>query len=449
MKINISPARTAAYKILYDVFENKAFSNISVNKHIDLSLKNESDRKLAVHIVYGTIKKKNRLEKILSEFSNIPVGQIHPSVRVILFFSLYQIIYMDKIPEYALVNDAANMCKFYRQQAAVGFANAVLRNAIRQKTSLLKKESDPQQLLHAEYGFPIWLTEMLKNQYSMEKIISFAQASEDIPEIYIKVNTYKTNESSLMDAFAEKGIVTEKTYVPDTLKVIGTNNIFMSEEYKKGLFFAQDISGTLSGFALNPNHGDKIIDLCSAPGGKSFHAAILSDNTDILSCDIIPNKLELVKRSARQLGLSGIKVVKRDASVLWTDEQEQYDKVICDVPCSGIGVIRRKPDILSRITKEYITELIALQKSILENGIHYLKPGGILIYSTCTINRDENTGVVESMMRERNDLELVPITMPFQLKTVHPEMQNGMLQLFPGDDECDGFFMAKIMRKKR
>ena len=202
-------------------------------------------------------------------------------------------------------------------------------------------------------------------------------------------------------------------------------------------------------FPAGPKPGEKAVDLCCAPGGKSFHAAILSDNTDILSCDIIPNKLELVKRSARQLGLSGIKVVKRDATVLWTEEKEQYDKVICDVPCSGIGVIRRKPDILSRITKEYITELIALQKSILNNGIHYLKPGGILIYSTCTINRDENTGVVESLMRERDDLELVPIKMPFQLKSEHPEMKNGMLQLCPTDDECDGFFMAKIMRKQR
>jgi len=448
MKINISPARTAAYKILFDVFENGAFSNIAINRHIDLSLKNPNDRKLAVHLVYGTIKKKNRLEAVLSGLSNIPIDKIHPSIRVILFFSLYQIIYMDKIPEYAIVNDAVNMCKFYGQPSAVSFVNAILRNALRQKASYsVRNSSDAMLVLDEEYGFPRWISEMLFSQYGAEKILKFAKASEDAPEVSIKVNILKTTEAILADSLAEKEIVTEKTIIPDSLFIKSSVNIFMTEEYRNGWFFAQDISGTICGYALDPQPGDRIIDLCSAPGGKSFHAGILSHNTDILSCDIVTKKLEIVKRSAWQLGLSGIRAVKRDAVVMRAEEKELYDRVICDVPCSGLGVIRRKPEILYRLNEDHMADLTALQSKIIANALDYLKPGGTMIYSTCTINRLENSEIVRKALAKRQDAELVPITLPFQLPVNHPELSDGMLQLWTDTDGCDGFFMAKIRKK--
>ncbi len=447
MKKNISPARTTAYKILNDVLGNKAFSNISVNANLNLSLKNEKDRRLAVHIVYGTLKKKNRLEKILTELSNIPIDKINPSVRIILFMSIYQIAYMSKIPEYALVNDAVNMCKFYGNHSAASFVNAVLRNALRRKNKLIEKENDFLDLMYYEYGFPKWITRSLQKHYTEDFLLQYAKASEEAPDVFVRVNTLKIQKDMLKESLAEQNIHVQSTYVPETLKVLSDRNIFSDDSYRNGWFYAQDLSGVISGYALDPQKEDKIIDLCSAPGGKSFNAGILSFNSDILSCDINTTKLDLVKRSAKQLGLSGIKVVKRDATIRNEKEEGMYDRVICDVPCSGLGVIKRKPEILYRLTEEHISNLLDLQQKILTVGLSYLKKGGTLLYSTCTLNPEENMGIVESVIKQHNNIELVPIELPFQLKAQHKEMKSGSLLLDPMHDDCDGFFMAKLTKK--
>ena len=447
MKKNISPARTTAYKILNDVLENKAFSNISVNSNLNISLKNEKDRRLAVHIVYGTLKKKNRLEKILTELSNIPIDKINPGVRIILFMSLYQIAYMSKIPEYALVNDAVNMCKFYGNHSAASFVNAILRNALRSKDKLISNEKDFFDFMYYEYGFPKWITKSLKKYYSEDFLLQYAKASEEAPDVFIRINTLKVQENIVKETLAEGNTNVQSTYVPGALKVLSDKNIFSDNTYRNGWFYAQDLSGVISGYALDPQKDDKIIDLCSAPGGKSFNAGILSYNSYILSCDINTTKLDLVKRSARQLGLSGIKVVKRDATVLNEKEAGYYDRVICDVPCSGLGVIKRKPEILFRLTEDHISNLMDLQKKILTAGLNYLKKGGTLLYSTCTLNHDENMGIVESVVKQHDNIELVPIELPFRLKAQHPEMKSGSLLLNPIHDNCDGFFIAKLTKK--
>ena len=447
MKKNISPARTTAYKILNDVLENKAFSNISVNANLNISLKNEKDRRLAVHIVYGTLKKKNRLEKILAELSNIPTDKINSSVRIILLMSIYQIAYMSKIPEYALVNDAVNMCKFYGNHSAASFVNAILRNALRRKNNLIGKEQDFFDLMYYEYGFPKWILQTLKNHYTEDFLLQYAKASEEAPDVFVRINTLKVQEDILKESLAERSIQVQSTYVPETLKVLSDRNIFSDNAYRNGWFYAQDLSGVVSGYALDPQKDDTIIDLCSAPGGKSFNAGILSYNSDILSCDINTTKLDLVKRSAKQLGLSGIKVVKRDATVINEKEVGKYNRVICDVPCSGLGVIKRKPEILYRLTEEHISNLLILQAKILTTGLNYLKKGGTLLYSTCTLNPDENMGIVDSVIKQNNSIELVPIELPFQLKTQHKEMKSGQLFLDPIQDDCDGFFMAKLTKK--
>ncbi len=446
MKINISPARTTAYKILYDVLENKAFSNVSINKNLDLSLKNENDRRLAVNIIYGSLKKRNRLEKIIASLSTIDIKSIDKKVKIILILSLYQIVYLDKIPEYALVNDAVNMCKFYAGQSGASFVNGVLRNALRKKSELIMHEKDFDEYMFYEFGFPKWVTELLQKNYDKAYIKSYAQWCESAPDLFIRVNTLKTSTDILSSLLSQRGIKTESTYVPDTLKVLSNSNIFFTKEYKEGLFYAQDLSGVISGYVLDPQKGDKIIDMCSAPGGKSFNASILSLNSEMLSADINTIKLELVKRSAKQLGLSGIKAVKRDASVLNEQEAGLYDKVICDVPCSGLGVIKRKPEILFNLTQEHVSSLIKLQGQILENGFHYLKKGGTLIYSTCTMNAQENFDQIAELLNRKKNAKLAAIQLPFKLLNKHSETEKGILNLDPVSDQCDGFFMAKITK---
>ena len=446
MKINISDARTVSYKILFDVIENGAFSNISVNNHLN-AIKNEIDRKLAVNIVYGTLKKRNRLEKILDTLSKSPVDQIDPRARIIILMSLYQILYLDKIPEYALVNDAVNMAKFHLNQGVGSFVNGVLRSAIRRKDELIVKEKALSEHLFYEYGFPVWFSKLIVKHYSKDYLVALAKEFNKSADVFVRVNTYVTTKEDLVKELEEIGVKCEDTYVPNTIKVIANQNLFSSVAYKSGHFFVQDLSGVISAYALGAKKGDRTIDLCSAPGAKSFNVGIMSEDSEVISCDVNTKKLEIVKRTAQQLGLKKLRTYKRDATKVYNDEQNKYDNVICDVPCSGMGVIKRKPEILFNLTEKHIKDTALLQRRILQSGVDYLKVGGTLIYSTCTINPDENQKNVEFILSENPSLELVEIKLPFELPTKHDEMKKGQLMLDPTRDGCDGFFMAKLTKK--
>ena len=302
--------------------------------------------------------------------------------------------------------------------------------------------------MYYEYGFPKWITQTLKNHYTEDFLLQYAKASEEAPDVFVRINTLKVQEDIFKESLAERKTYTYNLHMYlGALKVLSDRNIFLDNTYRNGWFYAQDLSGVISGYALDPQKDDKIIDLCSAPGGKSFNAGILSYNSEILACDINTTKLDLVKRSAKQLGLSGIKAVKRDATVINEKEVGKYDRVICDVPCSGLGVIKRKPEILYRLTEEHVSNLLDLQQKILTIGLSYLKKGGTLLYSTCTLNPDENMGIIQSVIKQHDNIELVPIELPFKLKSQHKEMKSGRLLLDPMCDDCDGFFMAKLTKK--
>jgi 16S rRNA (cytosine967-C5)-methyltransferase len=444
LKQSIAPARIYACKILHDVMQNGAYSNIAVNKHL-ASLKNDADRRLAVQISYGTIKKKNRLEKVLFSFSTRK--EIEPTAHIILLMSLYQIMYLDKIPQYAIVNDAVNLCRFYGLHAAASFVNGVLRNVLRNKETLTERESDSFVFLYYEYGFPQWISELIFDAYGDAFLQAYAKQSQDAPDLFLRVNTRKTDTEALQKQFSARGIETEPTYVPDTLKTVGSGDVFGTEPFRNGLFYVQDLSGVIAGYALSPQHEDRMIDLCSAPGGKSFNLGILSQDGSVLSCDISTAKLELVKRTAKQLGLEHLKAVRRDATKIIPEERGTYDCIVCDVPCSGLGVVRRKPEILSRLKQEDISALVALQEKILDTAIAYLKQGGTLVYSTCTLNPSENEVQIEKALQRHPEIKSVPIVLSFELQEKHLEMKDGRLLLTPMRDGCDGFFMAKLTKK--
>ncbi len=448
MNKKISVARIQAYKALCEVIINKAFSNIAVNKHINLCVKSIEDRKLAINIVYGTLKKTCQLERVINMLSSKPSESLDASVKVILMMSLYQLMYLDKIPHYAVVCDAVEMCKVYKFKSAASFVNAVLRNALRKKDKLITKHSDFDEIMLYECNFPVWLTNLLKKDYSKNRLVSIAKAFEAPPCVYIRVNTLKITPDQLLKKLEDEGIAACNTYVPNTLKIMSGVNIFSSKAYKDGDFYAQDISGVIAGYVLSPEKNDNILDICAAPGGKSFNAAIISKTAKVLSCDINAVKLDMLKRSASQMGLSNISTLKRDAVSCFDDQKCFFDKVICDVPCSGLGVIARKPEILSNITKTHIDNLVCLQKNILLRACDYIKQGGIIVYSTCTLNKSENFGVIEKILKERSDVSLTAIKLDFELKTAHEEMKRGLLELYPDKDECDGFFIAKLTKNK-
>ncbi len=448
MKTNISPSRICAYKILYDVLENKAFSNISVNKHLNSSLKLSSDRALCVNIVYGTLKNRNRLLKIISKISKTSVEKLDKKEEIILLMSIYQLFYLKKVPDYAIINDAVSMAKFYVGSSVTGFTNAVLRSAQRQKGELLnEKEDEFSELMYYEYGYEKWLTKLLCEDYSERVLLEYARACEMTPNLTVRVNTLKTDDEGAIKELANDGITAEKTYVPHVLKIKGAENVFSKNAFKNGLFFAQDISGAISGFVLGEGSEEEILDLCAAPGAKSFGAAMLNPKAEIISCDISANKLELLKQTAKQLGLKNIRTIRSDSTEENPKFINRFEKVICDVPCSGLGVVRRKPEILYNATQAHIKNLRAIQTKCIENATKYIKHNGTFVYSTCTINKDENERVLEDILRSNKKLKPVPITLPFELLSSHPEAKDGMLCLNPQNDDSDGFFIAKIIKK--
>lgn len=448
MKTNISPSRICAYKILYDVLENKAFSNISVNKHLNSSLKLSSDRALCVNIVYGTLKNRNRLLKIIGRISKTPVEKLDKKEEIILLMSIYQLFYLKKVPDYAIINDAVSMAKFYVGSSVTGFTNAVLRNVQRQKDELLnEREDDFFELMYYEYGYEKWLTKLLCGDYSKEALLEYAKACEMTPSLTVRVNTLKTDDETALNELEKDGIAAEKTYVPHVLKIKGAENVFAKSSFKNGLFFAQDISGAISGFVLGEGSKEEILDLCAAPGAKSFGSAMLNPEAQITSCDISANKLELLKQSARQLGFKNIRTMRSDSTEENPAFINRFEKVICDVPCSGLGVVRRKPEILYNATQPHIKNLRTVQTKCLENAVKYTKHDGTLLYSTCTINKDENERVVEDVLRNNKKLKLSPIILPFELLSSHPEAKDGMLCLNPQKDDSDGFFIAKLIKK--
>ncbi len=449
MKTTISPARTAAYKILYDVIENKAFSNISVNNNVNLNMNNPADRALAVNITYGTLKKYNRLAKIFSTLCTLPENKVDKKTRLIILMSVYQMFYLERVPLYAVVNDAVNMAKFYVGTSAAGFTNAILRNADRKRAELMQRESELNRILFYEYGFPEWVSELLIRDLGKEGLLETAKCFEQPSEVTIRTNTAVIGRDKLIQSLSREGIQAEPTYVPCGLKISSgaSNNIFRTNAFRNGEFFAQDLSGMIASYALEPKKTDNILDICAAPGAKSFGAAILSGGASVTACDNNNNKLGLLRQSALQLKLNSIKTKRRDSSLAPDPQKEEiilYDKIIADVPCSGLGVIGRKPEILMNITPEHIENLKKLSYKLLVSNSLRLKKGGTILFSTCTLNSDENERIVERFLSNTSGFTLEPITLPFELNAAHEELKDGLLKLSPKKDNCDGFFIAKL-----
>ena len=443
--IKISPSRVCAYKVLSEVLINGAYSNVALNRHL-LPLKDEKDRRLCTNIVYGTIKKINRLDDILSSFSRIALEDIDERVRISLVMGIYQIVYLDRIPEYALVNDSVNIVKMFVSKKAVGFANGVLRNVLRKKNELKNHTySDFSDRLYFEYGFDRNLQKDLLNQWTKEELLDYAEYSEKAPEMTIRVNTLKTTPEKLMDSLSSSGIECERTVIDECIRILSHVNITLLEQYREGLFSVQDMASMTVARSLDAGRGMKILDMCAAPGGKSMHLAELTgDGCDITSSDIYEKKLQIMRMRASQLGISSIRTVKMDSAVFRPEFKDKFDRIICDVPCSGLGVIRRKPEILYSYSYEKVKELTSIQEKILENALRYLKPGGLMTYSTCTVNRRENEDVLFKVLERNEGYYLSAIDPGFEIKGADPE--SGIISIRGEKNMMDSFFIAGIRR---
>ena len=385
-------ARKTAVKVLVKIEKEGTYSNLGVAEALKNSELNLQDKSLATAIIYGVLDRKITLDYILSKFLKTPINKTEPFTLMVLRSALYQIKYMDKIPESAAVNEAVQIMKSSKFSRNAGFVNGVLRSVLRTDVEIPK--GDSAEDLSVKYSCPLWIVESFLKDYGLEDTKALLEESLKPAPTVLRINTVKADISKIEKEYEIKENSIELT------KGIDISN---SELYKKGLVYAQDYASQRAVEILSPKSGGRVLDLCSAPGGKAFTMANLMGNKgEILACDLYPHRVELIERTAKRLGLDIIKTAVADAT-RYNPKLGEFDCVLCDVPCSGLGVIRRKPEIKYNALP-CLEELKNIQLSILKNAVKYLKKGGKLLYSTCTLRREENEKLVISFQKEYNDL---------------------------------------------
>ena len=385
-------ARKTAVKVLVKIEKEGTYSNLGVAEALKNSELNLQDKSLATAIIYGVLDRKITLDYILSKFLKTPINKTEPFTLMVLRSALYQIKYMDKIPESAAVNEAVKIMKSSKFSRNSGFVNGVLRSVLRTEVEIPK--GDSAEDLSVRYSCPLWIVESFLKDYGLADTKALLEESLKPAPSVLRLNTVKADISEIEKEYEIKENSIELT------KGIDISN---SELYKKGLVYAQDYASQRAVEILSPKSGDRVLDVCSAPGGKAFTMANLMGNKgEIIACDLYPHRVELIERTAKRLGLDIIKTAVADAT-RYNPKLGEFDCVLCDVPCSGLGVIRRKPEIKYNALP-CLEELKNIQLSILRNAVKYLKKGGKLLYSTCTLRREENEKLVISFQKEYNDL---------------------------------------------
>ncbi len=434
-------ARETALNVLIACRKDGGWSNGVLKAYTFRDRLDSREAGLAARLCYGVIQNRNYLDFYLQQLLTGKIKSLHPAVRDILHLGLYQILFLDKIPESAAVNESVELAKKYcrKQKSAPGLVNGVLRSAVRTKGSLKEPVS-----WEDKYSHPGELINLLKGYVGKDRIEPMLQANNSIAPMTAQVNTLRITAEALQSRLAEEGVEARvHPWLPDCLVLSGTGSIEHLPSFREGLFYIQDAAAKLSVLCAGLQPGQRVLDCCAAPGGKSFAAAIaLQGQGSIISCDIHAHKIELIAKGAERLGFQNISAKQQDATEFYPQWEDTMDTVIADVPCSGLGIIRKKPDIRYKDLAA-LMELPPLQEKILDNAARYVKPGGLLLYATCTLVRAENEDMVERFLRFHPDFS----TEPLQLPSPFPKNESGMLALVPGEYDTDGFFFCRLRRK--
>lgn len=444
-------AREAALKVLVDTEEKGAYSNIALNKLLNGADLNPMDKGLVTELVYGTLKNKTLIDYYIASFSKVKLKKISFWILNILRIGIYQLLYSDKIPVSAACNESVKLAKKYGHSASSGFVNAILRNIARagQDIKLPDRDKDIELYLSVKYSHPKWMVELFLKEHGAEFTEQLLLANNEVPKLSVRTNTLKVNRNSVIDILKNEGARAEASTISSLGVVVeGLASPANSKAFEKGFFQVQDESSMLVASVLSPKKGDFVIDVCSAPGGKTTHIAQLMNNEGrILAFDIHPHKLELVQENAQRLGINIIETCKQDASIKLTDYVEKADCVLVDAPCSGLGIIRRKPDIKWTRTLEDIESLKKIQRDILRVCSSYVKPQGTLVYSTCTILKDENDNTINDFLSQNQDFCIENIEAYLEEPLKKYVDTRGYLQLYPNVQGTDGFFICRMKRK--
>lgn len=401
------------------------------------------DAALATRLCFGVLQNKLLIDWHLSRLSHSRLDTLDVNVLCNLRVAVYQLLFLDKIPSSAAVNEAVRLTRKYcRNPRAAGMVNGILRTMLRQGEVPRPREGDKVDALSLKYSHPRWLVEEFQRMLGSEGAEALLDADQQRPPTAAQVNILRGSAQRLLEELRTQGVAAEPhPWLADCLLLTGTGDLERLEAFRAGAFYVQDPAARLVVETAGVKSGDRVLDCCAAPGGKSFAAAIAMKNLgEILSCDIHPHKIRLLEAGRDRLGLSIIQPCLQSATVARPEWLDSFDVAIADVPCSGLGIIRKKPDIRYK-DPEPLKALPKVQRSILDNVCQYVRPGGTLIYSTCTLLRRENEDVVNGFLTEHPQFILEPFDLP------HVGQQSGTITFWPHIHGTDGFFVAKLHRK--
>lgn len=432
--------RELVLETLLSVEKGESYSHVALFALLDkYQYLSKQERSFITRALLGTLERRIEIDYIIDWFSKVKVKKMKPVIRCILRMSVYQLKYMDSVPDSAVCNEAVKLAGKKGFGSLKGFVNGVLRSISRNlsEVSYPSKEENPVKAVSIQCSLPEWMLRQWREDYGWEKTKSMAESFLNHHKTTIRVNTMMTDREKLMQDLKKQGIQTEKVVLKDYpdfkdgLYIWEYDYLLKIKEFAQGQFYVQDVSSMLPAYLLAPQKGDYVLDVCAAPGGKSIHAAELMQGFGTVEArDLTDYKVGLIEENIARAKLHNIKAVKWDACILDESRVGKADGVIADLPCSGLGVMGRKPEIRYRITERQQEELAKLQRQILSNACQYVKPGGTLIYSTCTVSKMEN---------EENTAWFLENHREFSLAEER--------QIFPGEGLGDGFYLAKMIRR--
>ncbi len=418
--------REKALQIINDVLYKGAFLEESL-EILKKSNIDERDYNFIKEITTGVIRNRTYLDYVIKINSRVKIKRIHKIILSILEMAIYQMYFLDKVPDYSIVDESVNLAKIYGNRGSISFTNGILRSISKKDAPQVKIE-DSIDNLSTFYSHPKFYTEYFYNNYGEEFTKKLLKANNEMPPFTIRVNTLKTSKSDLMSNLKELGFEIEETVYDNALNILNPKGIIDTKYFDEGHFYVQDLGSILVASFLNPRENSSLLDLCAAPGGKTTHLAELMNNTgEIMACDKSQGKIKLIQENAKRLGVKNIETRVNDARVLNKDFIDKFDYVLVDAPCSGTGLYRKKPDIKWNKDLEDIKSLAEIQLEILEKAKDYVKDGGELLYSTCSLSKIENEDVVNKFLENNKN---------FKIKKLR---DRDVLKLFPSTDGSDGF----------
>lgn len=437
--------RLLAVKALSDINRNGAYANITLQDYISKHNLADLDRRFFTELVYGVVRRRNYLDAIIVNFAKRPLKKLSSMVVEILRLGIYQIIYMDKVPESAAVNESVKLAKKLTHGLS-GFVNAILRSVIREQDRIGVEDlaSNDIEVISFIYNIPLWLIDLWMGEFGRDKTEDLCAWFNQQPKLTARINTILIDIPQCLTLLKEQGWdVSQDSNYKDIIYINShRGSLEKSDAVIKGYITFMDKASMLVARLVNPQPGERVLDCCAAPGGKSMYMAALMDNTgSLMSCDIHEHKIALMESNAQRLGISIVQTKVQDATELPSAWKSYFDRVLVDVPCSGLGILQKKLDMRWRKDESTLSELPPLQLAILERAAMTVKEKGYLVYSTCTLNYKENEDVVEAFLQKHKEFSIVPVGADFPLKS-----NNGMITTYPPTDDMDGFFMVKMQR---